>query len=469
MTPSIVPLVTSLFSVFYGSSPRTDDDASNFIPRRSLRSPCNELNQILERFDSSFDKVWYTRDHTTCPDIGCKSMTDRLNPFFPSVTVLMYRFLKYPGVCVLGSCEEEASAWKNHTQDCGVDACYQRPWFGGDPTGDEVNWDLLFCGPIDGSYFKKYLPDLPECDPLVLTSVDSIKVCIRAAESSGQLNYCSLAVSNRNLHEYYRSIVHVSWHRHLSSTGTPPAGAAVLGFSFGKGANCATISRCSSPGLSNENAGQAAVAYMLQQKHLGQPVKLMLQYEVAVAAKNAIEKATQGTTSWTRHATEPAVLQLHADGQLLEVFALGGLVEGRYLNTMEVYQIGRRLGSNGAVIALAHPDHLPRVYRAMAAGGAAMQNVHLSMSPTNIMWYDTQSEAGKDYNMFAIDDRVFKRMTRPDTMGYYHDSVQQWTRDALVFAVSEFWVYASQMRPGRNDVATLPTDPVTLPTCVLFT
>eukprot|EP00928_Gymnodinium_smaydae_P048883 TRINITY_DN32743_c0_g1_i1.p1 TRINITY_DN32743_c0_g1~~TRINITY_DN32743_c0_g1_i1.p1 ORF type:complete len:463 (-),score=34.62 TRINITY_DN32743_c0_g1_i1:116-1504(-) len=422
---------------------------------------CGELEELLEHFYTLYDTVWYSN-----PDIivnkKCPSTELRRNPFFPGVALLMYRFFKFPGECVLGSCADEAKTFQEGKQDCGVNSFTIKPWWGGEPTGDEIDWNRLSCG--HDSYLKKFLPTCSECEPKVIDSVEGIKNCLRAAERSGELNYSSHVHKNPRLHNYYMSVVHVAWHRHLKSTGKPPKGATVLGFSFGKGATCSTLDTCTSPGTSNEDLAQAAVAYMLQQKEQGLSAGLVLQYEVAVAARSAVELLTNKETRWVKHDTEPNVMQLQNDEEVFKIYALGGLEQGEYLTTMQVYRLGARLCGR-PTIALAHPDHLPRVYRAMKAGGAMMQEIYLSISPFNIDWYDSNSDAGGDFNIFKIDARVFNRMTQPGTRGFYHDSIQPWTRDAILFSMAEFWVYASQMRPGRNDVTTLSTDPVTLQPC----
>merc|ERR1711972_976424 len=111
---------------------------------------------------------------------------------------------------------------------------------------------------------------------------------------------------------------------------------------------------------------------------------------------------------------------------------------------MQVYQIGSNLSGDSPVIAVAHPDHLPRVYRAMKAGGADMSGVYNSIDPYTLDWY----EGKQQYNFFKADKEVWKSMSE-DTRGMFPDSVQQWCRDAMTFSIGEFWVYALQMIPGR--------------------
>jgi hypothetical protein len=195
---------------------------------------CEELTQVLNVYDSKYDSLPYTQLSELA--LGCSGKSISKNPFFPSVTMLMYFFLKFPGECILGSCSAETEAFAAKRQDCGTMADWEIPWFAEPPGGHgQLNWTTLLCGPEDGSYFRQFLPKLPACAPSNLTSVASVKHCLITAEMSGDLGYCSLAPSNPALHQFQVSSMYMSWHREVASTGMPAANAVVMGFSFGVG------------------------------------------------------------------------------------------------------------------------------------------------------------------------------------------------------------------------------------------
>ena len=69
------------------------------------------------------------------------------------------------------------------------------------------------------------------------------------------------------------------------------------------------------------------------------------------------------------------------------------------------------------------------------------------------------------FNIFKIDPNNWSDIAG-NGQGMFTDSQQPWTRNPLVFSLSEFWVYPLNMVPGRNDVVSLPElDPVELPLC----
>jgi hypothetical protein len=158
------------------------------------------------------------------------------------------------------------------------------------------------------------------------------------------------------------------------------------------------------------------------------------------------------------------------------VYALGGLEAGKYINTAQVYEIGASLASGQALIALAHPDHLPRVYRTIVVRPVSdLSDIHLAISPLPVDWSSPNSTAGSDYNMFAeaslgspankSNVSVYDELTRAPAWGMYLSSSQQWTTREVTFSISEFWVYPLQAMPGKNLIGNLPNDPVKLPPC----
>jgi hypothetical protein len=423
-------------------------------------APCQELQAILDLFDETYDDLWYAAPEHGVNLVGCPNRTTA-NPFFPSVAVLIYDMLESPGDCVIGFCDEETALFKSKKQDCGTTVNYQHPWFGGPAAEDQLDWDKMICE-ADTDYLSRFLPTAPECALASLTSIGAIKKCLVAAEKGGDLGYCAMAVERPELHKYYEAETYILWHRTAENTGKPPSKAAVMGFSFGKGADCDTVEEChsanegeSGAGKTNDILGTAAVAY---QQHAGD-VKLVLQYEVAVAAKARLEELNEGD-SFTWAPFSDKVMRLMQGEKELDVYALGGLHKGEYLNTMQVYEIGSDIAGGGPVIALAHPSHLPRVYRAMKAGAAEMSNVFMPISPYGLKWY----EGDADYNIFSIDEENWARLAG-NRKGMFEDSVQAWTKDDMTFSIGEFWVYALQMIPGRNDVASLDNDPVQLHEC----
>ena len=44
-----------------------------------------------------------------------------------------------------------------------------------------------------------------------------------------------------------------------------------------------------------------------------------------------------------------------------EVYALGGSIAGKRVNTGQVYDIGADIGHGNGLSVLAHPSHMPRV------------------------------------------------------------------------------------------------------------
>lgn len=424
---------------------------------------CNELIEVMEQYYEKYDSLAYT--HVEKLDLGCPETPLSKNPFFPGLAVVMYLFLKEPGECVLSSCSAEAVAVESKRQDCGTRADWELPWFPEPKEGlGQLDWERLICDAGDGSYFKEHLPDEPACNPSKLSSVASVKECLVAAEMSGKLEYCSRAQANPALHQYNVPAMYITWHRELASTGVPPQNAVVMGFSFGKGASCQDLMSCTEPGKTNGLLATAAIKH--QTAH--PDAKLALQFEIAVASKMILEAKRAVTLKWVSYLHDESVKQLEG----YEIYALGGF-NNKYLNTAGVYDIGAGLSDMKGLILLAHPSHMPRVYRTVSAHGAVMSEVFLSLSPLPLDW----TTAGAEYNMFAETSAhnaqgsdlkatsVWEQMKQEPTRGMYLDSDQKWTRQDLIFSLSEFWVYPLQMLPGKHLVGSLPDDPVKLPIC----